>query len=85
MSFVAVRRRELAANRRAGRDFDAAWNSAFLRASTGDERNALVATEHGWRSAFNDVEPTRAERALAVTGSSIDELPDDLALEGAEP
>jgi hypothetical protein len=71
MSTLATLLEALAAARRAGEDFDAAWEAASALAlgsscDPNDWSSVLASTEDGWRRAFEQWPQTEGERALSL-------------------
>jgi hypothetical protein len=67
---VVVIRRRLQSARAAGRTFDLAWRGALFEVKDKEWREILRATEIGWRAAYENAEPTAAERGLAHVASN---------------
>jgi hypothetical protein len=73
MSTLATLLEALAAARRAGEDFDSAWEAATALAlgascDPADWRGVLETTRDGWRAAYHRMPAKRCERALSLLG-----------------
>jgi hypothetical protein len=71
MSTLATLLQALAAARRAGEDFDRAWEAASAQAlgvscNAGDWQPVLDTTRDGWEAAYRRLPATQPERALTL-------------------
>lgn len=73
VSVPATLRDRLTAARRAGEPFEAAWTPAVRAAVSGEParerrawREALAATQTGWRAAYDRAPATRSDRAILM-------------------
>jgi hypothetical protein len=91
VSVPGTLRQQLAASRRAGVDFEAAWPPAVRAAVTGVSlareraawREALTATQASWRAAYEDSPATRSERAVLVLADDDREVTGEVTTERA--
>ena len=77
MSTLATLFASLAAARRAGEDFDLAWEAASVEAlgascDPADWAAVLASTRPSWQAAYNDRPATSPERAVGLLGEGME-------------